>query len=177
MRNPSNKNTVEQFIKEFGKIIKKPTSVYFTGGATAIWFGIRNTTIDVDISFQPDTDEMYKAIQLLKETLNMNIEIVSPSHFIPLIPGWDKRNIFIQKNNNVSFFHYDLYSQIIAKVQRGWEQDLIDATGFSHFSGFDMNLLSVLFQKIKPNLIRYPAIDISSLEKRLIKFIRNAKEK
>jgi len=62
-------------------------------------------------------------------------------------------------------------------VQRGWEQDLIDATGFSHFSGFDMNLLSVLFQKIKPNLIRYPAIDISSLEKRLIKFIRNAKEK
>ena len=82
MRDNSDLLRIEKFIVSVGDLVKVPLDIYFSGGATAVMLGIRETTIDVDIRFEPDEMQMYKAIQILKEKLNMNIELASPLDFI-----------------------------------------------------------------------------------------------
>lgn len=176
MRDNSDIKRINKFIQKVGELVKVPINVYFSGGATAIMFGIRETTIDVDIRFEPDEMQMYKAIQTLKEKLNMNIELASPFDFIPALPQWKERNIFITSSNKVNFFHCDLYSQIISKIQRGWKQDLLDAEGFMKHN-IDKNLLKRLFYSVKPDFIKFPAIDIDNLEKKLLHFVYDTKKK
>jgi len=59
-----------------------------------------------------------------KETLMINIEIASPAHFIPSLPGWEERSIFIKKINNDklcvkygddSHYQYNALMQRVAK--------------------------------------------------------------
>ena len=170
MRHHSQVEQIEKFIVELGLLVNKPVKVYFTGGATAVMLGIRESTIDVDIKFEPDEIQVYRAIQVLKEKLNMNIELASPDNFIPPLPHWRERSIFITKNKNVSFFHYDLYSQIIAKIQRGWKQDLTDVIGFLKLD-IDRKKLLILFDKIKIDFIKYPSSNAEKLERKLKKFL------
>ncbi len=170
MRAESQKKEVERFMVELSSIIKKPVKIYFTGGATAVLFGIRKSTIDVDIKFEPDESQMYEAIRMLKEKLDMNIELASPDNFIPPLPGWRERSVFIKKIMNLEFFHYDLSSQIISKVQRGWEQDLADGAGFLKL-GVEKKNIMALFKSIKNDFVRYPTVNVEILEQKLIKFL------
>ncbi len=88
MRDISGKKQIESFINEIGKQVKVPLKVYFNGGATAVMLGIRESTIDVDLYFEPDEMQMYEVIQKLKERLNMNIELAAPHDFIAALPLW-----------------------------------------------------------------------------------------
>lgn len=176
MRDNSDLQRIEKFISNVGKLVKVPVEIYFSGGATAVMFGIREMTIDVDIRFEPDEMQMYKTIQTLKEKLNMNIELASPMDFIPTLPKWKERSIFIAQENKVKFFHCDLYSQIISKVQRGWKQDLSDAKVFLKQAG-DSSLLKKLFVEAKPDFIKYPTVNVKKLEKKLLHFIDENKER
>jgi hypothetical protein len=175
MRDNSGKKKIEDFITEISKHVKVPLSVYFNGGATAVMFRLRETTIDVDLYFEPDEMQMYKAIQLLKEELNMNIELAAPHDFVAPLSQWRERSLFITTKNKINFFHYDLYSQIISKVQRGWKQDLSDAQGF--LAQLESKLLIKLFKEAKPGFIKYPAVDVNQLEKKLGQFIHEFKGK
>jgi hypothetical protein len=121
------------------------------------------------MKFEPDIDEMYRVIRELKETLNMNIELAAPDQFIPPLPGWKERNIFIEKIGNVSFYHYDLYAQVLAKIERGWELDLLDAKNFVRHS-VDLDQLMELFYKVREDFIRYPGVEPKKLEAKLIHF-------
>ena len=62
----------------------------------------------------------------LKEELQLNVEIASRAHFIPELPGWRDRSVLIERQGLVSFFHYDPYSQALAKIERGHAKDLTD---------------------------------------------------
>lgn len=46
-------------MQALGGRISAPIAVYFTGGATAVLLGMRPSTIDVDLKFEPDIQEMY----------------------------------------------------------------------------------------------------------------------
>jgi uncharacterized nucleotidyltransferase DUF6036 len=96
------------------------------GGATAVLHGWRPTTIDVDLVMRPEDDTLLRAIPDLKEELQINVELASPLDFIPVPPGWEDRGTFICQMGRVRFFHFDLYAQALAKVERGHRQDLAD---------------------------------------------------
>src|SRR5437016_2681895 len=146
MRENTDIKRIERFFAATGELVKKPVKVYLNGGASAVLFGLRKSTIDVDLKFEPDEMQMYKAIQQLKEELAMNIEMASPDDFIPSLPGWRERSIFIAQSGKVHFFHYDLYAQIISKIQRGWKQDVTDARGFIKIAG-NPEMLMRLFKR------------------------------
>src|SRR3989338_196069 len=119
MRTPSNKEKITKFMDELGRLTKKKGRVYLTGGATAVLMDWRNSTIDIDIKPVPETDEIFRAIAVLKNEIDVNIELASPGEFIPPLPGWEERSIFIEKQGPLHFFHYDLYAQALAKIERG----------------------------------------------------------
>lgn len=102
--------------------------VYFIGGATAVDYGWRASTIDVDLS--ADNDRVFGEIQILKERLQLNIELARPEDFVPALPGTSSRHLLIDTFGRVSFYHYDPYAQLLSKLVRGFRQDLVDAESF-----------------------------------------------
>lgn len=69
---------------------------------------------------------MLRAIPLLKERLQLNVELASPDQFIPVAPGWEDRSPLITKIGRVTFRHYDFCAEALAKIERGHGRDLAD---------------------------------------------------
>ncbi len=88
--------------------------------------GWRDSTVDVDLRFEPDVDELLRELPALKERLGVNIELASPPDFIPELPGWRERSQMVFQEGNVYVHHFDLYSQALSKIERGFSQDLDD---------------------------------------------------
>lgn len=149
-------------MRAFGRAARSDCRVYFTGGTTAVLMGWRDTTIDVDLRFDPELDELFRAIPEIKERLHLNIELAAPSDFIPAVPGWQERCQYIGREGKVSFFHYDPYSQTLSKIERGHEQDIRDVKSMLQNGLVDRLRLMSLFKEIEPHLYKYPAIDPST---------------
>ena len=62
----------------------------------------------------------------MKEQLAVNIELACPADFIPELPDWRLRSLFIAKHGLIDFYHYDPYSQALPKLERGHARDLAD---------------------------------------------------
>lgn len=167
MRGPSNQEKIKKFMEGLGQQVKKPGRVYLTGGATAVLMNWRDTTIDIDIKPVPETDEIFQAIAALKNEIDVNIELASPGEFIPPLPGWEERSIFIEDQGPLHFFHYDLYAQALAKIERGHAQDQKDVQQMLTRRLIKRETLLSLFESIRPQLIRYPAIDAEEFEKKV----------
>lgn len=133
--------------------------LYFTGGATAVLLGWRASTIDVDILIVPEDDRLLRAVPGIKEDLQINVELACPAHFIPELPGWEARSLFIARQGKLGYFHYDLYAQVLAKIERGHAQDVGDVREMLRRGLVDAGRLLGLFEEIAPQLYRYPAID------------------
>ncbi len=154
-----------QFMRAVARAANGPLRVYFTGGATAVLFGWRHSTIDVDLLLSPDSDSVLRALPRLKEELHINVELAAPSNFIPELPGWEIRSRFVEQIGTVGFFHYDLYSQALAKIERGHAQDLLDVASMIREGLVERGELLRLFEAIENNFHRYPAIDPPSFRR------------
>lgn len=159
MRELASAARIQALMRELGLVVRQPTRVYLVGGATAVLSGWRETTIDVDMKFIPDSDEIFRALPRLKEELRLNIEIASPDHFIPPLPGWESRSPFIRREGSIDWHHYDPYAQALAKIERDHERDRADVRAMFRLGWVKSEQLRDLFQAIRPDLIRYPAVD------------------
>lgn len=162
MRDLANKVKIEEFMRSFGGKARTESRVYFTGGVTAVLIGWRDTTIDIDLRFDPELDELFRAIQQIKEDLRINVELAAPSDFIPPLPGWETRCKYIGREGKVSYYHYDPYSQALSKIERGHSQDGGDVEAMIKEGLVDRKRLSDLYEMIEPLLYKYPAIDPDS---------------
>ena len=162
MRELASKEKIVEFMRLFGRQTRTEVRVYFTGGSTAVLQGWRDTTLDIDLRFEPEPDELYRAIPEIKEQLQLNIELAAPSDFIPELPGWQDRCQYIGREGSVSFFHYDPYSQALSKIERGHDQDVRDVASMLADSMLDRQKLLALFNEIEPQLYKFPAIDPAS---------------
>ncbi len=146
-------------MRELGRAARAEGRVYLTGGATAVLFGWRESTIDVDIKLIPDSDELLREIPRLKEELDLNIELAAPSDFIPLPSGWEERSPLIRREGKLSFHHFDPVAQALAKAERGHTQDRLDVREMIDLGLVDPAGARAQFALIEPELYRFPAID------------------
>jgi len=167
MRPPVDDEAVRALVRELGRIARHPVRIYLAGGSTAVIEGWRAATIDVDLRFEPEADELLRALPALKERLGVNIELASPPDFIPELPGWRDRSPHVVREGRVDVYHFDLYSQALSKVERGFEQDLADVGEMIKRGYVDPSRLRVLFDDIYPELYRYPAIDAVAFRNKL----------
>ena len=153
-----------------GKQLLGKGRIYLTGGATAVLYGWRPMTIDIDIKPDPEPAGLFEAIALLKEELDINVELASPDQFIPAIPGWRERSLYIATHGTIEFFHYDPYGQALAKLQRRHERDLQDVRSSLSHGLIQIDRLRELFHQIEPHLIRYPAISPATFRAAVTEF-------
>jgi len=139
--------------------------VYLVGGTTAVLMGWRSSTIDVDLVMRPEDDAVLRAIPALKERLQVNVELASPLDFIPVPPGWEDRSPPITRIGRVGFHHFDLYAQALAKLERGHRQDVADIHEMLDRGLVAAAQLLAYFERIEPDLYRYPAIDPPSFRR------------
>jgi len=170
MRSESDRSKIESFMVALGKQVQGRGRIYLTGGATAVLHGWRPMTIDIDIKPDPEPAGLFEVIAALKEQLDVNVELASPDQFIPAIPGWRERSLFIAVHGFIEFFHYDPYGQALAKMQRGHERDLRDIESLLRDGLIQKNRLREFFGAIEPQLIRYPAINATSFRETVNKF-------
>ena len=97
MRQKVNFARLEEFMKALASGTKQPARIFLVGGASAVLLGWRDSTIDIDLKLEPDSDELLRKLPLLKERLEVNVELASPDDFIPELPGWRDRSRFIQQ--------------------------------------------------------------------------------
>lgn len=159
MRRLAETARIHALMKALGQAADSETRVYFTGGATAVLEGWRPSTVDVDLRIVPDRDRLLQRLASLKEELELNVELASPADFIPELPGWESRSRFIAREGLVSFHHYDFYAQALAKIERGHAQDVTDVAAMLERGLVAAPRLRELFERIVPQLYRYPAID------------------
>lgn len=171
MRRVAQREDIDRFIAALARRATNQTRLYFTGGATAVMLGWRASTIDVDIHIVPDDDRLLRALPELKEELEMNVELACPAHFIPELPGWQERSLFITQEGKLSFFHYDLYAQALAKIERGHSQDVSDVEEMFRRGLVKPEPLKKFFDAIAPQLYRYPAIDEKAFQRAVDKTV------
>ncbi len=121
--------------------------------------GWRESTVDIDLRFEPEADELLRALPGLKERLGVNIELASPPDFIPELPGWRERSPLLFREGSVAVHHFDLYSQALSKIERGFAQDLDDVCAMIERRLVEPERLRQLYETIEPELYRYPALD------------------
>jgi len=159
MRAETDHAKIDAFMKALAQRVNGPGRIYFTGGGTAVLYGWRDTTIDLDLKAEPEPPGFFEAIAALKDGIDLNIELASPDDFLPALPGWRDRSVFIARHGELDFYHYDFYAQALSKIERGHTRDLEDVQALLARELILPQRLLELFHAIEPELIRYPAVD------------------
>ena len=144
--------------------------VYLVGGGTAVYLGWRRSSVDVDL--YSDNDVVFRDIQAIKERLNINIEFARPEDFVPPLTGTASRHVFIDKVGAITFYHYDPYAQLLAKVARGFQRDLDDAREFIRSGMVDPRTLRSLVAAIPDSAYaKYPSLSRAGIKNALESFL------
>jgi hypothetical protein len=174
MRELADAERIQKFMRALARAATAPGRVYLTGGATAVLHGWRSATLDVDIKLVPEADPLLRAIPEIKESLHLNVELASPDDFIPVKEGWADRSPFIIREGLLSFHHFDLYAQALAKIERGHATDRGDVEALIDRGLVDSNRLAEYFEAVAPNLYRFPAIDAASFRRAVADVVADA---
>jgi hypothetical protein len=172
---------LEEFMKALASERPKPVRIFLVGGACAVLLGWRDSTIDVDLKLEPDSDDLLRKIPELKDRLQINVELASPDDFIPEVSGWRDRSTFIRQEGSLTFLHYDFYAQALAKIERAHELDLQDVSEMIRSGLVEPLRLLEFFSDIEARLYQYPAIDPSefrsAVESVVAMYIRDSTER
>jgi hypothetical protein len=167
MRPPVDRSRIEQLALRLAPQAGSATIIYLTGEATTVIEGWRASTVNVDVRFEPDSDELLRELPKIKEQLQINVALASPPDFIPELPGWRQRSPLILTEGNVHVRHFDLYSQALSKIERGFQQDLEDVSNMLASGLVTPERLWELYEQIEPQMFRYPAIEPTAFRHKL----------
>jgi hypothetical protein len=166
MRRLATAEGIRALLSALGREARQPTQAYVAGGATAVLLGWRDATIDVDLKLAGnDVDRLLRAIPHLKETLQINVELATPDHFIPVRDGWEDRSRFESQDGNLAVYHFELVWQALAKIHRGHRQDLEDVDAMLRLGFVDASAIRDAFDSVEADLYRFPNIDPASFRR------------
>ena len=168
MRPPVDAPRIRELADRLSRVASGRVRIYLTGGATAVLEGWRDSTIDVDLRFEPEADELLRALAGIKESLGINIELASPPDFIPELPDWRDRSMFVFSEGSVDVYHFDPYSQALSKIERGFKQDLDDVQAMIENGFVKPARLLDLYSAIEDQLYKYPAIDAGAFRRKVV---------
>jgi hypothetical protein len=173
MRELADAGRIRSFMRGLGRSARTDATCYLAGGGTAVLLGWRASTIDVDVKLVPEDDALLRAIQRLKNELSINVELASPAEFLPLAAGWEERSLYEDRVGRLTFRHFDLYAQALAKLERAHVRDLEDVAAMVERGFVDPERALSYFAEIEPQLYRFPAVDARAFRARVEEALAN----
>ncbi|HVY63170.1 MAG TPA: DUF6036 family nucleotidyltransferase [Planctomycetota bacterium] len=127
MRKPVTRELIEAFLRAFGERLRKPVRLTLTGGASLLMRGLREQTEDIDLSYSTTEDgAVLEALRVLKDKLDVSVEIAEPGQFIPMPAGRERRLGYVDRYGCTDVFLDDPYAIAISKLHRGHKKDRRD---------------------------------------------------
>jgi len=176
LRPPVSRERIEILLRWLGEHYKHPARLYLVGGATLVYEGLRRQTMDVDLDIEDAGNKRPELIAVLREArnvLDINVEEVALSDFIPLPAGFAERHEFVGRYGKVNVFQFDLYSMALSKIERARRQDLLDVVALLQNKRLEWDRLHTTQAEILPLMGRKSlkqdskdfALNFSALEK------------
>jgi hypothetical protein len=125
----------------------------------------------------PEPHGIFQAIAKLKQEFDINIELALPQDFLPTLPGWRERSVFIARQGEISFYHYDFTAQALSKISRGFNRDIDDVRAMYELKLFNLEKISECFEAIASELIGFPSLNPAILRNRIEEFIELCQSK
>lgn len=153
LRQPVSRERIEVFLRWLGNHYRHPARLYLVGGTSIVYEGLRRQTIDIDLSIQVaagDHSDLLAALREARNALDVNVEEVAPSDFIPLPAGYADRHQFIGRYGELDVFHFDLYSMALSKIERGRRQDQLDVIALLESKRLNWDRLQAMYAEILP---------------------------
>jgi hypothetical protein len=150
---------LREFLAHLGRTTRTPGTVYLVGGATAVMEGWRDSTVDIDLKLDPESNDILHAIADLKERLDVNVELASPDLFIPVAPRWSERSPWVGRFGVLDVRHFDPVAQALAKLERGHDRDISDVRAMLSLGLVTPEGLRSAFAAIESQMYRFPALD------------------
>ncbi len=172
MENLLDKQKLHEFLAQLGRSARSKGACYLAGGASALLVGWRETTLAVDLKFDPEPAGVFDAIAELKKSLQINVELASPDDFIPVTQDWKNRSPFIKQYDDLSVYHFDFTAQALSKIERAHPKDLIDAREMLRRGLTSKLLLADMLLAVRPFIRRYPALDEDDFVRRIEAFLQ-----
>jgi len=163
----ADRRRIEAFLAGLGARVRAPHTVYLVGGTSAVLSGWRDTTLDIDLRPEPDSDELLRALVDLKRDLDIAVELASPLDFLPDLAGWRERSPWVSSHGPVHARHLDFRLQALAKVERGLRTDLADVEAMLERGLVTSDGLRAGFAEMSERMFRFPAVDLDGFERRL----------
>lgn len=173
MQPPVDAASVRALAVVLARSTRVETTLYLTGGATAVLEGWRASTIDIDLRLEPDADAVLRALVEAKQSLGINVELASPPDFVPELEGWRDRSPFVLREGTITVRHFDPYSQALAKISRGHEKDRLDVQAMLDTGLVERERARSLFTTAFARLFRYPTIDEQALQRAIDRALEN----
>jgi hypothetical protein len=163
---------LDEFMEEIGRIAKRPVTICFAGGSTAVLLGFRDGTIEIDLAGA--LGRVYAEIPRIKERLRVNVGTAKPTDFVPSLEGEASRHLFIRAEGKATFLHFDPYAQAFSKIVRGHVTDLADADSLMAAGLVDPQRLLRLVKKVTDRAFaRYTRLTRASVEAAVESFVRD----
>jgi hypothetical protein len=167
MRPLADADRIREFLARLGDEVRDPAHLWLVGGSSAVIEGWRSSTVDVDLRVEPEPGGFFEAIARLKDEVDVNVELADPSHFLPELPGWRERSPWIGRFGRLDVYHYDWNAQLLSKIERGHATDDVDVRAMLHRGLVDAAAARALYDRIEPDIVRFPAIDRAALAARV----------
>jgi hypothetical protein len=154
---------IREFLRALSAEVERETRLYFTGGATAVLYGWRPYTIDLDIKLVPEDERLLRALPVIAERVGINVERTCPGDYLPELEGWEDRSPLVAREGRLACHHYDLCAQALAKIARGHVQDVVDLKAMLSRGLVTPAGLREHFRRIESRLHLFPAINAPAL--------------
>jgi hypothetical protein len=158
---------IRHFMQALGAAAREDGGCYLTGGATAVLLGWRRPRSMSTSSSSPSRTRCCGRCQGSRRSWRWT----SPADFIPLPRAWRDRSLFVARERRLSFRHFDLCSQALAKLERGHTQDVDDVREMVSRGLVDEGSLRSSFAEIEPQLYRFPAIEPVDFRRSMEEFL------
>lgn len=176
VRPDADRKRLGELLEALGRSVWDPHTLYLVGGTSAIVEGWRASTRDVDVLAVPDSDELLQGIRRLKDELDINVETASPLDFLPPLEGWRDRSPWVAQHGALTVRHLDFRLQALAKVERGFDQDVADVEAMLARGLVSADALREGLAEMEPRLFRFPAVDPVRFAARLEGILRRRRK-
>ena len=126
------------------------------GGTTLVYEGLRQQTLDIDISFEVDDQDRSAFVgsiaRLARAALSQYQRGLPPPTSSRSPAGFRERSPFLGRYGQLEVFHFDLYSTALSKIERGTESDFDDVLSLLRSGRIEPAVMTGYFEEI---MVRY----------------------
>ena len=158
---------MKTFMFRLGATAPAEGRAYLSGAGSLYVFGLPSSSRVVGLSFVPDQAGLREEAAAIAAEAGLLVSFRAPDQDFPVARGWEDRSPLIDREERLSFHHFDPVAQALARLGRDGEDGFAVAREMIAAGEIAAVDLRVGLTLIEADLVRYPAIAAAELGRRV----------